>query len=787
MVNREAYGEGLRLFYGNLIQTNTIMKRTLFLVLSTILSITGFAYDVEQDGIYYNFIEGKNEVAVAGSSISELVIPNRIFSGGKEYVVTTVNRGAFYDRKDLVTVQIGDSVRDIMNEAFSQCEGLEKVTFGKMVTTIGDQSFIWCTKLDSICIPDSVGTIGKSAFAGCTNLRYLEVGKKVSWFQASAFANCQKLEHIVFKKPLSLHNEYTSYALYFSENAFQNSTGMKRVDIEDLTAWCHTSGNGWPSSPLTYGPDLYLNGELITKLVIPEDASSIGNYAFQNCPSIISVELPAKIWVSDQAFRYSGMQTLRLKGGADTYMSAMAFSGCSKLMKVIAENETPANISDDTFNSDTYYKGTLYVPVGAKETYKAAPGWKKFSDIKEGIPDPNVETYVLTINAGYGGTVVYDSYSINSGKQTIYVDEGTEAKISFLPYSGYILDDVQLNGVSIVSDIENNQYTIPNITSNLLLDATFKLNPFYLTIRQTNAATITKEVKARERIEVGITPSDGWKITNVMFNNYDVTYNVLGSNSYTTPQITGNSELVITQEPLQCKVACTTSAGGVVYVSDKTFGEGYSEMTLQNGEYLYVDYQSLDGFRLKKLFVDGMDVTDMLSGTSYQYGQLTKDIAIQALFEKEDKKQYNLEIQDADYGVCFMRVPEGQTVKYTINNVEGWKLNTVSFNGLDVTSDVEGNTYTTPEISGNSLLSISFEKDESSAIRSNEISRMKVYTNGNNVVVENVNIGQTIRVFDMDGIAITQVVAHQSKVYIPLSSGKVYLISIGTKTVKLAM
>ena len=100
---------------------------------------------------------------------------------------------------------------------------------------------------------------------------------------------------------------------------------------------------------------------------------------------------------------------------------------------------------------------------------------------------------------------------------------------------------------------------------------------------------------------------------------------------------------------------------------------------------------------------------------------------------------------------------------------------------------MEGNTYTTPEISGNSLLSISFEKDESSAIRSNEISRMKVYTNGNNVVVENVNIGQTIRVFDMDGIAITQVVAHQSKVYIPLSSGKVYLISIGTKTVKLAM
>lgn len=763
------------------------MKRFLFFVLMTILSSAAYAYDVEQDGIYYNFIEGKNEVAVAGSSISELVIPNRIFSGGKEYVVTTINRGAFYDRKDLVTVQIGDSVRDIMNEAFSQCEGLEKVTFGKMVTNIGDQSFLWCSKLDSICIPDSVGTIGKSAFSGCTNLRYLEVGKKVSWFQASAFAQCQKLEHIVFKKPLSLHNEYTSYALYFSESAFQNSTGMKRVDIEDLTAWCHTSGNGWPSSPLTYGPDLYLNGELITKLVIPDDASSIGNYAFQNCPSIISVELPAKIWVSDQAFRYSSMQTLRLKGGADTYLSAMAFTGCSKLMKIIAESEIPANISDDTFNSDTYYKGTLYVPVGAKEAYKAAAGWKKFSDIKEGIPDPNVETYVLTINAGYGGTVVYDNYSINNGKQTIYVDEGTEAKISFLPYSGYILEDVLLNGVSIVAEIENNQYTIPNISSNILIEATFKLNPLHLSIRQTNAATITKEVAARERIEIGITPSEGWKITNVMFNNWDVTYNVLANNSYTTPQITENSELVITQEPVQCKLSSTISTGGNLQIADNTLGEGFSETLLQNGEYVYIDYSANDGYKLSKLYVDGVDVTNMLNGNSYQYGQIGKDIAVQAFFEKEAEKQYNLEIQDADYGVSFLRVPEGQTVKYTINRVDGWKLNTISFNGIDVTSTVVGNTYTTPEITGNSLLSVSFEKEESSAVRANEISNIKVYPNGNNVVVENAKVGQSIRVYDMEGITITQVEANQNSTTIPLSLGKVYIVSVGTKVVKLAM
>ena len=692
------------------------MKRTIILTLNVILSLCGFAYDIEKDGIYYNFIDGKSEVTVSGSSKSEVIIPNRIFYKGNEYVVTAINQGAFYDRRDLISVQIGDSVRDIMNQAFYQCERLENVQFGKMVRTLGDASFSCCSKLESIKIPDSVNVIGQNAFNGCSSLKYVEMNKKLSWIQAYAFSECRGLEHIVFKKPLSLQNEYTRYALYFSEYAFRNCTGIKRVDIDDIAAWCNTSGNGWPSSPLTYGPDLYLNGELITRLVIPENVQSIGDYAFQNCPSIMYVELPAKIWVSDQAFRYSNLQILRLKGGADTYIANNTFSGCSKLMKVIAENETPAIISENTFNSDTYYKGTLYVPVGAKDAYKTATGWSKFTNIKEEIPDSNIETYAFTITVGYGGTVSYDSYNINDGNQTLYVDKGTESKVSFLPYSGYAIDEVTLNGVNITSDIVDNQYTISNINSDVLLVVSFKLDPLYLTIRQTNAATIKQEVKAREQYELAITPSEGWKITNVMFNDYDVTNQVLNDNSYTTPKITQSSELIITQEPLQIepsqyKVSCLVSEGGSIIYADQSHQEGYSETLMNSGNRLIISSEVKDGYILRNLFVNGVEVTNMLEGTTYVYGQINDDVSICALFLKEEKKQYNLEIQDTECGISFMRVPEGQKVKYIINNVKGWKLKTVQFNEVDVTSDVEESVYTTPEIVGNSLLSIEFEED----------------------------------------------------------------------------
>lgn len=693
------------------------MKRTILFLLSAILCLDVIAFDIEKDGIFYNFIDGKYEVSVTGSSKSEIVIPNRIFYEGKEYVVTAINQGAFYDRRDLLSVQIGDSVRDIMSQAFFQCERLETLKFGKMVRTLGSSSFSCCYKLESIRIPDSVSVIGEGAFANCSNLKYVEMNNKVNWIKASAFSECRKIEHVVFKKPQLLTNENTSYTLYFSESAFQNCTGIRRVDIEDLAAWCNTSGNGWPSSPLTYGPDLYLNGKLITKLVIPESASNIGNYSFQNCPSIISVELPEKIWVSESSFRYSNIHSLRLRGGESTYLSGLAFSNCSNLKKVIADSSTPANISENTFNSDTYYKGTLYVPIGAKGAYKAATGWSQFSNIKEGIPDPNLETYVLSITSEYGGTVSYDTYNVNNDNQAIYVDQGTEAKISLLPYSEYAIDKVTLNGVDITSDIVDNQYTIDNISDDVQLNVSFKLNPLYLTIQQTGAATIKQEVKAREQYTISISPSEGWKITSVKFNDDDVTNQVLENNSYTTPRITQNSKLVITQEPFQIEpskytVSCTISEGGYIVIADQQHHEGHSETQLSNGFNLGIRYEIKAGYALKNLFVDGIDVSSKFEGNNYDYGQINKDVAICAIFIKEEKKQYNLEIQDTESGLSFMRVPEGQTVKYTINNVKGWKLKSVQFNEQDVTSDVKDNVYVTPEIVGNSLLSIIYEKDE---------------------------------------------------------------------------
>jgi hypothetical protein len=763
------------------------MKQNLLFFVSLLISITSFAYDIEQDGVYYNFIDDKYEVSVSGSSKSETIIPNRIFYDGKEYVVTAISKGAFYNRKDLLHVEIGDSLRQILDDAFNECVSLSYLRFGKKVNTIGARAFSSCKELDSICIPDSVTTIGIQAFKDCAQLKYVEMGKSVNYIDNYAFGNCYKLEHLVFKKPIKPFQSNAS--IYFSTSAFSNCTAMKRVDIDDLKTWCNTSANGWPASPLTYGPDLYLNNELIKNLVIPDDAEYIGRYAFSHCPSIISVELPEKIYINSSAFDNSSIQKLTIKGGESTYLNGSSFSNCRSLLKIIEENETPAEIiHESAFDSDTYYKGILYVPIGVKSTYKSDEKWSKFLNIKEGIPSSDVETYVLTIYAGYGGTVSYDTHNINDSKESIHIDEGTIVKIAMLPYSGYVIDRVLFNNEDVTDKLVDNKYTIEGMYSDASLDVSFRQSPLYLTICQTNSAIVKQKVEIGERYEYVINPSDGWKITNVMFNGSDVTSQIQSNSTYTTPKITEDSKLEIIQEKLNCMLTCTIGDGGIIYINDTPIYPGCTETSLSNGLSVSIRFEPTEGYYLKNLYIDGYDVARYMDSNTFNYGLISKDFSIQAIFEKNDIVEYNLEIQDADYGLSSLRIPNGQKVQYFIRNIEGWNLNAITFNGIDVTSDVVDDVYVTPEINGNSLLTVSFEKqDNNNYVSQSHLSDIKIYGLNGNIIVNNANVGDVINIYKESGILVLSEMANQSYVKIPMNGNGIYIVKIANKIVKIIL
>lgn len=84
--------------------------------------------------------------------------------------VTNIGEYAFSECSGLTIVTIPDGVTSIGDDAFNGCSGLMSVTIPNSVTSIGDNAFLYCGSLTSMTIPDNVTNIGGSAFEYCNGL-----------------------------------------------------------------------------------------------------------------------------------------------------------------------------------------------------------------------------------------------------------------------------------------------------------------------------------------------------------------------------------------------------------------------------------------------------------------------------------------------------------------------------------------------------------------------------------------------------------------------------------------
>ena len=176
------------------------------------------------------------------------------------------------------------------------------------VVAIGERAFYNCETLISVTIPDSVTPIGYSAFESCSSLTSVTIPNSITAIGSSAFESCSTL---------------------------------KDVYITDVAAWCNISFGNYSANPLYYAKNLYLNGELITELVIPDSVTTIGSYAFSRCSSLTSATIPDSVTtIGDYAFSYCDSLTSITIPDSVTTIGYKAFYFCSSLTSVTFEDPT---------------------------------------------------------------------------------------------------------------------------------------------------------------------------------------------------------------------------------------------------------------------------------------------------------------------------------------------------------------------------------------------------------------------------------------------------------------
>lgn len=94
----------------------------------------------------------------------------------------------------------------------------------------------------------------------------------------------------------------------------------------------------------------------LTSITIPDSVTSIADYAFSDCSSLTSITIPDSV----------------------TSIGNRAFYNCRSLTSVTMLSTTPPTIESLTFPFG--FSGTITVPAGTGDTYKAATNWSVFAD-----------------------------------------------------------------------------------------------------------------------------------------------------------------------------------------------------------------------------------------------------------------------------------------------------------------------------------------------------------------------------------------------------------------------
>lgn len=89
-----------------------------------------------------------------------------------------------------------DTVNQIGECAFKNCEVLSKITIPSGITKLSKEIFCGCKSLATIDIPDSVTEIEEMAFKDCELLDDLVIPKKITNLGFGLFAGCKNLESV---------------------------------------------------------------------------------------------------------------------------------------------------------------------------------------------------------------------------------------------------------------------------------------------------------------------------------------------------------------------------------------------------------------------------------------------------------------------------------------------------------------------------------------------------------------------------------------------------------------
>ncbi|MCH5258147.1 MAG: leucine-rich repeat protein [Lachnospiraceae bacterium] len=247
---------------------------------------------------------------------------------GEQY--TSIAASIFAGNTNITYVKLPVGVTDITAGSFKGCTALKGVYLPSTVTNIGVSAFETCTAMTQIAVPKTVDSIGNSAFKGDARL-YMVYMKDVDYSSLksigdNAFDGCSVLVDFCSDTEFYLPKSITNIGAY----AFNNCKSIVKVDLD--TAGLESMGQ--------YA---FAGCTGLTDAVMSRSLETIPQHAFDGCTALAALTFTSmtgkKIIIDEYAFYGCyGLKQLVLPSRIEK-VANHAFDGCRNLNRIEVKND----------------------------------------------------------------------------------------------------------------------------------------------------------------------------------------------------------------------------------------------------------------------------------------------------------------------------------------------------------------------------------------------------------------------------------------------------------------
>ena len=256
--------------------------------------------------------------------------------------INHIPSNAFYSFSFLLSVLISDTVTSIGDYAFYSCSSLENITIPSSVTSIGDYAFRLCYSLVNITIPSSVTSIGSNPFSSCTSLKFVKVSEGNSNYVSDSNGILYSINFTtIICYPAG--KQLTSFIIPITVTSIGNYAFSSCSSLLNITI---------PNSVTSIGSYSFTSCSALETVTIGINVEIIWDNAFRQCYSLKSITIPNLV-TSIAGFTFamcSALDTVIIGEMVET-IQGYAFSSCYSLKCIYFYGETPPTVSSTAFNT----------------------------------------------------------------------------------------------------------------------------------------------------------------------------------------------------------------------------------------------------------------------------------------------------------------------------------------------------------------------------------------------------------------------------------------------------